>query len=199
MDASIIENLDYFLETNEGLKYKQELMRQIQNDRKRKSQYSSNSFSDDLIPLKKSNQQTVIESTIQHIDISDDISDRAHDLSTTGNKSTMHDNKTSILNLHSKLLGLQKDVDQLPNVIAKVNAEMAIMSDTLPSAQLKNDFAIWTFQVPIKWKEETFCVPIMEANQVATLNEALQDEIIYLDVVIFSAAYLFSLIFIMCF
>lgn len=69
--------------------------------------------------------------------------------------------------------------------MAKVNAEMTMMTSSLPSAVSKKDFVIWSFELAIKWKEEAFFLPITEANRIAIFDEALQDEMISIDVVIF--------------
>lgn len=182
MDTSI-ENFGEFLETQEGLEYKQQLMQQIQNVRKRKHEQRSSGSNDINNSSSDDSTQPKITKLTDCIDITKDDSESPYDLSRTGVNSSVINNEASSSNLHVKLFGLQKYVDELPNVIAKVNAEVSIMSSTLASTHSKNDFVIWTFQLPIDFNGKKFSLPITEANLVPILDEALHDEMISLDVV----------------
>lgn len=193
--------LERFLESQEGYQFKQKLMLQIQRDQKRKAKDHNRELSDldesidslNYTPKKRSKRSYTIDSC-DHPLTGEDINNTSNEIelsSTPDYESNAADKKSHLLSLQNKLLDLQKDVDKLPNAIARMNAEMAMMSNSLPSAVSNNDFVIWTFELPIKWKDESFSVPIMEPNHIATLNEALQDEFISIDVVIFGRSIIY--------
>lgn len=96
-------------------------------------------------------------------------------------------------NFQAKFLEMKKKLDEFPNIIAKLNTELRMMTKGTPvvaALQSRNsdlDAFIWKFNISFDWDNKNIRLPISLVDDIKILNAALTDEIIYHDIVSFDS------------
>lgn len=170
--------MEQFLESEEGKEYKKKLLTQLEKDQKLKSKIRKRQPTNWTEPPqhtskrpKRDSIDQLLETEFSDDQTSDDEETKAEVLPPTRDS------------FHSKFLELQKNVEKLPDNLAKIIAEVTMMSKDLPSAVFNKDFVIWTFGLTVEFNEETFSLPIKEVKLIPLFDASLQDEIILMQVV----------------
>lgn len=154
--------------------------------------------------VRTSNTIETIESSDSSLSSDEEIFEELHDQKQNNdsfsisnkNLSSEDDGKSKTVDdtclsfFQSKLIEFEKKCEQLPNSVAKVNAEVEVMTKTLPTADVKltmersnKQFVLWTFGLSVEWENETIVLPITESTRITSFNVALQSEPIYNSVV----------------
>lgn len=106
------------------------------------------------------------------------------------------DEPVQVQNFQTKLLEVKKCMDDFPTIISKLSAELEMLQNVPASSYNNNsnlETFIWRFHISFDWNEKHIALPIKQPEDIDTLNTALTDEHIYLDVVSFLGRRLFKI------
>lgn len=100
-------------------------------------------------------------------------------------------NKNEVMEFQNNFAEAQKCLEQILSLIAQLNTELGMVTEnrtvvqTLPSNDDALEAFIWKFNITIEWKNDKYALPIQRVEDIEKLNETLNDEAIYHDVVSF--------------